>query len=205
MPELLEGLSDAHRVEVLAAVAAVETADAPVCGAAFRALDDATLRGEVERALGAAGRVLLRHHDGWLSGYRDDIADRLVAEGIGVLRPTDRAVLTLVLMHCVAIPRARGEFTAEDWSQAPATTMEELERSRLTQTDIKASLRRLRAAGVLRPKLIAPGPQFQRLTGERRERLSEDLVLLCRPDGMLARVIRRRRAERFNEELADDA
>lgn len=203
MPELLEGLSDAHRVEVLAAVAAVETADVPVPGAAFRALGDPTLRGEVERALGAAGRVLLRHGDSWLSGYRDDIADRLVAEGIGVPRPSDRAVLTLVLLNCVAIPRARGEFTAEDWSEAPATTLEELERSRLTQSDIKASLRRLRAAGVLRPKVIAPGPQFQRLTSERRERLSEDLVLLCRPDGMLARVIRRRRAERLDQERTD--
>jgi hypothetical protein len=205
MPELLENLSDAHRVEVLAAVAAVETADAPVAGAAFRALEDSTLRCEVERTLAAAGRVLLRHDDGWRSGYRDDIADRLVAEGLGVLSPPDRAVLTLVLLHCVAIPRARGEFTAEDWSQAPATTMEELERSRLTQTDIRASLRRLRAAGVLRPKLIAPGPQFQRLTAERRERLSEDLVLLCRPDGMLARVIRRRRAERITKDPTNDA
>jgi hypothetical protein len=203
MPELLEGLSDAHRVEVLAAVAAVETTDAPVAGSAFRALSDPTLRGEVERALAAAGRVLLRHGDGWLSGYDDAQADRLVAEGIGVLAPADRAVLTLVLLHCVAIPRARGEFTSADWSEAPATTMDELERSRLTQTDIKAALRRLRAAGVLRPKVIAPGPQFQRLTPERGERLSEDLVLLCRPDGMLARVIRRRRAERLNQENTD--
>jgi hypothetical protein len=200
MPELLDGLSDAHRVDVLAAVAAVETADVPVAGTSFRALQDPTLRGEVERALVASGRVLLRHGDGWLSGYDDDIADRLAAEGVGVLRPSDRAVLTLVLLHCIAIPRARGVFTAEEWSDAPATTQEELERSRLSPTDIKASLRRLRAAGVLRPKVIAPGPQFRRLTLERRERLSEDLVLLCRPDGLLARVIRRRRAERLNPE-----
>jgi hypothetical protein len=41
------------------------------------------------------------------------------------------------------------------------------------------------------------------LTPERRERLSEELVLLPRPDGMLARVIRRRRADRLNQEKQD--
>lgn len=202
MGDLLAELSDAHRVDVLAAVAAVETADAPVAANAFRALSDPTLRTEVERALHAAGRELLPGEAGWTSGYRDDIGEQLVAKGIGVLPPTDRAVLALVLLHCVAIPRARGQFTGTDWSQAPATCIEELERSRLTLTDIKASLRRLRAAGIVRPKAIAPGPQFQRLTREGRERLSEELVLLSRPDGMLARVIRRRRAERASRENA---
>jgi hypothetical protein len=203
VPEPLTDLSDVQRVAVLAALAAVETADAPVPAVAFRALSDPTLRGQLEQALHAAGRELLANEGGWTSGYRDDIADRLVAEGIGVLRPTDRAVLALVLLHCVAIPRARGTLTGTDWSQAPATNIEELERSRLTLTDIKSSLRRLRAAGIVRPKAIAPGPQFQRLTPERRERFSEELVLLARPDGMLARVIRRRRAERLNHQQAD--
>lgn len=203
MPELLAELSDAHRVDVRAALAAVETADAPVPTRMFKALSDPTLRLEVEGALHATGRKLLRCEDGWMSGYRDDIADRMVAEGIGVLGTSDRAVVALVVLHCVAIPRARGTFTATDWSQAPPTSIEELERSRLTLTDIKASLRRLRAAGIVRPKAIAPGPQFQRLTAERLERLSEELVLLSRPDGMLARVIRRRRAERLTEERSD--
>jgi hypothetical protein len=203
MPDLLAELSEVHRVDVLAALAAVETADAPVASSAYRALSDPTLRRQLEMALHASGRQLLVHDEGWLAGYRDDIADRLAAEGLGVLNRSDRALLALVLLHCIAIPRARGTFTGSDWSEAPATSIEELERSRLTLTEIKSSLRRLRAAGIVRPKTIAPGPQFQRLSPERRERLSEELVLLSRPEGMLARVIRRRRAERRRPEEVD--
>ena len=203
MPELLAGLSQALRAGVLAAVAAVECADAPVSGDDFAALRDPALRRAVEDVLAASGRTLVEHAGGWLSGYRDDIADRLVTEGLGVLSPTDRAVLALVLLHTVAIPRARGRVTSENWSDALPTTVEELERNRhLTQKDIRASLRRLRTAGILRPgrSTITPGPQFLRLTAERSSRLSEDLVLLCHPDGMLAHVIRRRRADRMTRQ-----
>ena len=200
MPELLAGLSQALRADVLAAVAAVESADTVVAGDDFAALRDPALRRAVEDVLAASGRTLVEHPAGWLSGYRDDIADRLVAEGLGVLAPKDRAVLALVLLHTVAIPRARGRVTSEDWTDAIPTTVEELERNRhVTQKDIRASLRRLRTAGILRPghrSAITPGPQFLRLTAERSNRLSEDLVLLCHPDGMLAHVIRRRRADR---------
>ena len=200
MPELLAGLSMPLRADVLAAVAAVETADVPVSEDEFCALSDPALRDAVQRALAATGRTLIEHDSGWLSGYDDRIADRLAAEGLGVLAPTDRAVLALVLLLTVAIPRARGRVNADDWTDAVPTNMDELERNRhLTQKDIRASLRRLRSAGILRPghrAAIAPGPQFLRLTAERCGRLSEDLVLLCHPDGMLAHVIRRRRTDR---------
>ena len=206
MPELLGTLSEALRVEVLAAAAAVDVADAPVPADSFRALADPALRAAVEEALAAAGRCLIGHDDGYISGYRDDIADRLIRDGIGVLRPTDRAVLTLVLLHTVAIPRARGRLDSEDWTQSEPTTVEELNRNRhLHKTDIKPSLRRLRTLGVLRHghrSAIAPGPQFLRLTQERNARLWEELVLLCRPEGMLAQVIRRRRTERLGTENA---
>jgi hypothetical protein len=200
MTELVAGLSQALRADVLASVAAVECADAPVSGEDFAALRDPALRRAVEDVLAASGRTLVEIAGGWLSGYRDDIADRLVTEGLGVLAPKDRAVLALVLLHTVAIPRARGRVASENWSDALPATVEELERNRhLTQKDIRASLRRLRTAGILRPghrSAITPGPQFLRLTAERSSRLSEDLVLLCHPDGMLAHVIRRRRADR---------
>jgi hypothetical protein len=173
MAELLAGLSDALRTDVLAAVAAVECADLPVAGEHFVGLNDPALRRLVEEVLAAS------------------------AEGLGVLSAKDRAVLALVLLHTVAIPRARGRISSEDWTDAVPTTVEELERNRhLTQKDIRGSLRRLRSAGILRPghrAMIAPGPQFLRLTTERSSRLSEDLVLLCHPHGMLADVIRRRR------------
>jgi hypothetical protein len=206
MPELLGTLSEALRVEVLAAAAAVDVADAPVPADSFRALADPALRAAVEEALAAAGRCLIGRDDGYISGYRDDIADRLIRDGIGVLRPTDRAVLTLVLLHTVAIPRARGRLDSEDWTQSEPTTVDELNRNRhLHKTDIQQSLRRLRTLGVLRHghrSAIAPGPQFLRLTQERNARLWEELVLLCRPEGMLAQVIRRRRTERLGTENA---
>ena len=205
MSELLAGLSDAVRADILAAVAAVECAEDPVAGEHFVALGDPALRRLAQDVLAASGRTLIEHPAGWLSGYRSDIADRLVSEGLGVLSPKDRAVLALVLLHTVAIPRARGRITSENWTDALPTTVEELERNRhLTQKDIRTSLRRLRTAGILRPgqrSLIAPGPQFLRLTAERSSRLSEDLVLLCHPTGMLADVIRRRR-ERARQEPA---
>lgn len=201
MPELLDTLSETARVEVLAAAAAVDVADAPIPAQAFRALADPALRATVDDVLSAAGRCLIEHDSGWLSGYRDDITDRLVEEGLGVLDAKDRAVLALVLLHTVAIPRARGRIESENWMLSEPTTVEELERNRhLTSTDIRRSLRRLRALGVLRHgrrAAIAPGPQFLRLTHERNARLWEELVLLCRPEGMLAQVIRRRRAQRI--------
>lgn len=206
MPELLDTLGEAARVEVLAAAAAVDAADAPIPAQAFRALTDPALRATVDGVLSMAGRCLVQHDSGWLSGYRDDIADRLVEEGLGVLDPKDRAVLALVLLHTVAIPRARGRIESENWLLSEPTTVEELERNRhLTSTDIRRSLRRLRTLGVLRQghrAAIAPGPQFLRLTCERNARLWEELVLLCRPEGMLAQVIRRRRAQRLKEETA---
>lgn len=204
MPELLQSLSETARVEVLAATAAVDIADAPVPAQAFRALADPALRAAVDEALSAAGRCLVQHDRGWLSGYRDEIADRLIEEGLGVLEPKDRAVLALVLLHTVAIPRARGRIDSGDWTLAEPTTVEELERNRhLNASDIRRSLRRLRTLGVLRyghRPAIEPGPQFLRLTQERNARLWEELVLLCRSDGMLAQVIRRRRTERLGEE-----
>lgn len=204
----LQSLSEEARSEVLAALAAVETADAPVPGDAYRGLADPSLRGTLEEALQTAGRTLIARDGGWLSGYRNDVADRLAEEGLGVLRPKDRAVLALVLLHTVAIPRARGRIDAEaPWTEAEPTTLEELERNRhLTQVDIKRSLRRLRSMGVLRyghRAAIAPGPQFLRLTEARSAWLWEELLLLCQPDGMLAILIRRRRAEREREEAAN--
>jgi hypothetical protein len=204
MSERLTSLSEVLRVEVLAAANAVDVADEPVPAQAFRALADPALRLVVEEALGALGRCLIAHDSGWLSGYRDDIADRLIEEGLVVLDPKDRAVLALVLLHSVAIPRARGRIDSEDWTVSVPTTVEELERNRhLNATEIRRALRRLRTLGVLRyghRSAIAPGPQFLRLTQERNARLWEELVLLCRPEGMLAQVIRRRRAERLTQE-----
>lgn len=204
-PGILAALGELDRTEVLAAVSAVDVAEQPVAAEHFRALRDPALRRAVDEALASEGRELMEHEGGWLSGYRDEIADRLQREGLGVLAGTDRAVLTLVLLHSVAIPRARGRLDSDDWTQAIPTTMDELKKNTsLTARDIQASVRRLRTLGVLHHGnrgAIAPGPQFLRLTPQRTSRLAEELVLLCRPTGLLAQVIRRRRAAAKDREV----
>src|SRR3954454_18749806 len=97
----LGDLPAGRQADVLAALAAIETADVPVNPAGFRALADPTLRATLSRCLNEQGRILLKVGDRWLSGYDDDVAARLVIEGIGVLTPDDRAVLALVLLHTV--------------------------------------------------------------------------------------------------------
>lgn len=192
----LAELPPARQADVLAALAAVETADAPVAGQEFLALLDPSLTGTLRRCLAEAGRVLLRVGDGWLAGYDDTVAARLAAEGAGVLREDDRAVLALVLLHTVAIPRSRGK-KGTGWAAAEPVAKGELYWSKVPRKTIDASVGRLRDAGILAygaKHRIVPGPQFDRLTERASASLWEELVLVAQPHGVLAQVIRRRRA-----------
>ncbi len=194
----LTDLPDARQAEVLAALAAVETADEPLAPGDFRALLDPSLTAVLRRCLAEGGRVLLRIDGGWLSGYDDTVAARLADDGAGVLRADDRAVLALVLLHTVAIPRARGK-AGTSWSDAEPTSKDELAKSKIPRKTIDASVGRLRDAGVLAygaRHRIVPGPQFGRLTEKASASLWEELVLVAQPHGVMAQVIRRRRATR---------
>lgn len=195
----LQQLDSRSRNAVLAAVAAVEAADTPVEPSRFEALHDPGLRAFVSSALAACGRTLVERDGGWLSSYDDEIADALVADGVGVLSENDRAVLALVLLYTVAIPRARGRINGSDWTEAEPTTVEQLQKHRhLTQREIMASLRKLRSLGILRPGLrgaIVPGPQFLRLSDVRTRRVWDELVIVAQPDSTLAQVIRRRHGQ----------
>ncbi|MET0602009.1 MAG: hypothetical protein ABW167_08485 [Baekduia sp.] len=187
------------RSEVMAAVSAIETSDEPVRVADFQALRDGAMRQIVSGVLAEYGRCLLAVDDGlWTSGYDDDVADEILRASIGTLEPNDRAVLALVLLHCVAMPRAAGRITSPDWTVAEGVDRKVLKFNRsLSGQDIDRSLRRLQARGILRRghrAEIRPGPQFLRLTEARSRALWEDLVLLCRPEGHQAAHIRRRRA-----------
>jgi hypothetical protein len=194
----LTALDERTRGEVMAAVAAVETAEAPVAQRDYQALEDAALRRLVEEALHAAGRCLIDLGDGlWISGYDDQVTDTLTAEDIGNLDPVDRAVLALVLLHTVAIPRAEGRIQSRDWTVAEPTDLRTLcLNRRIGNGVIQASVRRLKARGILRRGHradIVPGPQFLRLTEAHSRALWEDLVVLCKPDGARAAQIRRNR------------
>ena len=203
----LRTLDERTRGDVMAAVAALETAEEPVAQDAFPALADAALRRLVEETLSAGGRCLLdAGGQRWLSGYDDAVADQLSARDIGMLAPVDRAVLALVLLYTVAIPRAEGRITSPDWTVAEPVEMRTLCLNRqIANGTIQASVRRLRARGILRRGNradIVPGPQFLRLTERRSRLLWEDLVVVCKPDGAQAAQIRRNRTRTSTEALA---
>jgi hypothetical protein len=197
MTGALEMLPPPRRADVLAAVCALEYASAPVPLTSFRALAEPALREVVEEVLAAAGRVLLTAGAGFLSGYDDRIANWLAEEGTGILRLEDRAVLTLVLLFSVAIPRAEGRIPHESsWTHAQPVPRARLEKdTHIHRSVIEAALTRLQDAGIVRYTNdgLVPGPQFDRLTPAMSARLFEELVLLAEPEGALAESIRRRR------------
>lgn len=205
---VLGELSERNREEVLAAYAAVEHSPHPVYEAQLPGLRDATLRHHLERLLHKTGRTLVAVGSGqWTSGYRDDVADELTLEGWHPLSDIDRAVLVLVLIHSVAIPRSQGVLSGDTWVSARPTPAEELFRYAQPQRiGVRAALARLRAAGLVQiapargkrssagPAYL-PGPQLNRLTPVKRRRLQEELILAAAPESPLAAAIRARRAD----------
>ena len=207
---VLAELSERHREEVLAGYAALEYSAEPVHEALLLALRDATLRRSLEQVLNRVGRTMVKvgtvH---WTSGYRDDVAGELTAGGWHPLERIDRAILALVLIHSVAIPRSEGglriDQDADAWMSPHPTSPDEIFRhSHLPREEARVSLGRLRAAGLLQLDRrkgtgYIPGPQFNRLTPGARRRLQEELILAAGPDTPLAAAIRVRRLHRPGE------
>ncbi|WP_084781040.1 hypothetical protein [Planobispora rosea] len=195
--DLLGPLDERRRAEVVAAFMAVEHGAEPVHEARFPALRDPVLRRVLAELLQRRGRVLVPGREVWTSGYADD-----AAAGAGtVLGEAERAVLTLVLIHSVAIPRAEGVLPADSWSSPFPAQVEELRRHTMMPIgELEAALRVLRHAGLLSQVKAGeeaggyvPGPQFQRLTGPARRRLQEELILAAGPNTPLAAAVRARR------------
>ncbi|MGC4998427.1 hypothetical protein [Streptomyces sp. DT195] len=193
---LLEALSPQRRADVQTAVYAVETSMLPVPSSGYRALAETPLRMVVESVLASAGRTLLAVGPGYLSGYDDKIRGLLLREGLGVLPVEDRAVLTLVVLFSVVIPRASGAVLPETlWTQGEPVRKERLREAAVSDGVLDAALRRLVDADLVRsvrPGLLL-GHQFLRLTPRVEARLFEELVLLADPHGALAESIQRRR------------
>jgi DNA-binding transcriptional ArsR family regulator len=179
---------------------AVEHAAEPVHEARFAALRDPALRRTLAEMLARRGRTLIQRRDSWISGYDDAVtAPCRLAEG-------ERAVLTLVLVHSVAIPRADGLLSEDTWLSPYPVAVEELRRRTLLPIgELESALRALRQAGLLtQVKAVSdevsggyvPGPQFHRLTTAARKRLQEELILAAGPHTPLASAIRSRRASR---------
>ncbi|GAA2317713.1 hypothetical protein GCM10010149_82600 [Nonomuraea roseoviolacea subsp. roseoviolacea] len=118
------------------------------------------------------------------------------------LGEAERAVLTLVLVHSVAIPRAEGVLPEDTWLSPHPTPAEELRRhTQVPIGELEAALRVLRHAGLLAQVKAGeeaggyvPGPQFHRLTPAARRRLQEELILAAGPHTPLATAVRARRS-----------
>jgi len=205
--DLLQPLSDKQRDALVAAWAALEYGSEPVSEVTLPALRDAALRHLLDQMLRQTGRILVRAGAYlWTSGYRDDVAAELVANGWGVLPPLERAVLTLVLIHSVAIPRAEGHLAGDDWQSPHPTTPTRLRKLSQVhgQRRLSDALQWLRAAGLVRvvrgadPEMAGasyvPGPALRRLTPAARQRLQEDLILAVGPDTVIATAITVRRS-----------
>ncbi|WP_433224594.1 hypothetical protein [Microtetraspora malaysiensis] len=199
-----------RRAELVAAFMAVDHAAEPVHEARFAALRDPALRRTLAEMLARRGRTLIQRRDTWTSGYDDDVTARMAsAPGADTgrrpgLSEGERAVLTLVLVHSVAIPRADGLLSEDTWLSPYPVAVEELRRRTLLPIgELESALRTLRQAGLLTqvkavseetPGGYVPGPQFHRLTAAARRRLQEELILAAGPQTPLATAIRARRA-----------
>ncbi|MFI7447596.1 hypothetical protein ACIBQX_08885 [Nonomuraea sp. NPDC049714] len=219
--DLLSAYDERRRAELVAAFMVVEHTAEPVQEARFAALRDPALRRTLGEMLTRRGRTLIQHRERWISGYDDEAA--AAASGAAPTSPTgvaasspparpggpelgesERAVLTLVLVHSVAIPRAEGLLPEDSWLSPHPTPADELRRhTQLPIGELEAALRVLRHAGLLTQVKAGeeaggyvPGPQFHRLTPAARRRLQEELILAAGPDTPLAAAVRARRSAR---------
>ncbi|WP_246266790.1 hypothetical protein [Nonomuraea typhae] len=200
LDDLLSGYDERRRAELVAAHLVLEHAAEPVPEARFMALRDPAMRRTLGEMLARRGRTLIQQHERWISGYGDATAAEAAAGG--GLGESERAVLTLVLVHSVAIPRAEGALPEDTWLSPYPTPVDELRRhTQLPIGELEAALRTLRHAGLLGQVKAGeeaggyvPGPQFHRLTPVARRRLQEELILAAGPHTPLAAAVRARRS-----------
>jgi biotin operon repressor len=186
-------------VLVRAMVTALESAQGPIARADLPALADPALRRATESALAGCGRALVQTPEGsWTTGYPTPIAQALAREQFGTLGREQRAVLALILLRGVAIPRAQGRLDGTWSSSRHPVALEEIAANRrLSRAAIDEAIRGLRAAGYV---TSAPsggyvlGPAMARLSPAGVEALWEDLIVLARPNGYMADRIRSKRS-----------
>lgn len=219
--DLLAAYDERRRAELVAAYMVVEHAAEPVQEGRFAALRDPALRHTLGEMLARRGRTLIQLRERWTSGYDDTCATATRADpspgetAVGggsqgavaeaeraELGVSERAVLTLVLVHSVAIPRAEGLLPEDSWMSPHPTPVDELRRhTQVPIGELESALRTLRHAGLLAQVKAGeeaggyvPGPQFHRLTPAARRRLQEELILAAGPHTPLAAAVRARRS-----------
>jgi hypothetical protein len=200
----LDRLSQHEIAAVSQAVAVLEQVHGVTGARMLPVLAHPDLRPIVDAQLDTVGRVVVEHRgrdgeiEGYSSGYADDIAGQLAAEGLGVLHPLDRAIVALVLLRCVAMPAAR-DRAPRRWSAAAPVKLARLHDNRaLGNTAITEAVNRLHDLHVLvngRAAGIRPGPAFDRLTAAQRQRIEEDLFILAAPGDPVAAALKRQRTQ----------
>ncbi|SCL26923.1 hypothetical protein GA0070624_3398 [Micromonospora rhizosphaerae] len=207
---VLATLTDRQREHVEAAYALLEHSREPVHRQELLAFQDPTSRDRLEQLLRRTGRVLVQV-DGlrFTSGYDDAVATQLTGSGWQPLTVVERAVLVLVLVYSVAIPRSEERLAQDVWTSPYPTAEEDILRaSKVPAVAAKTALSKLVACGLLgrvRDRVDAeggyvPGPQLLRLTPAVRERLQDQLILAAAPNHPLAAVIRERRNRTISRE-----
>jgi hypothetical protein len=193
------GPVSAGDVLVRAIVTALESAQGPVARADLPALADPALRRATQSALAGCGRALVQTSEGsWTTGYPVPIAQALARKQAGTLSREQRAVLALILLRAVAIPRAQGRLDGSWSSSRHPVALEEIAANRrLPRSAIDEAIRGLRAAGYVTSASSGGyilGPAMARLSPAGTEALWEDLIVLARPNGYMADRIRSRRS-----------
>ena len=183
---------------VRAAVTALENAQGPIARSDLGMLADPAIRRATETALAGCGRTLVLTPEGaWTTGYPDHIATTLAREQAGTLGAEQRAVLALLLLRAVAMPRAQGRLNGAWTSSSHPVSFDELAANRqMSRTRISDALAGLRAAGYVDSVPSGGyilGPAMSRLSPASAEALWEDLIVLARPNGYMAERIRARR------------
>ncbi|GIH24612.1 hypothetical protein Aph01nite_29220 [Acrocarpospora phusangensis] len=176
-------------------VCALDMADGSVDRDDLPMLADPTIQSTVESTLAQSGRSLISlSAREWITGYPDPIAEALVCEGTGTLHPTQRAVLALVLIHTVAIPRSKNPRLDDRWTSKNGVQLDKIIANRaINRTAATNALRALRRAGFIASAQsggYVPGPALSRLTAKQRNMLWEDMIVLGRPHGNMAQRIR---------------
>lgn len=176
----LDMLRQSDAQAVTQAIAVLEQAHGMIDARVLPALSHPDQRPVIDAELDGVGRVV----EGYSSGYADDVADKLAADGLGILSPLDRAVAALVLLRCVAMPAARGR-PPQRWSAAEPVKLARLHDNRaMGNTLISEAVNRLHDMHILvngRGAGIRPGPTFDGLTAAQRRRIEEDLFILAAP------------------------
>ena len=190
---------------IVETVRALEAASSPLRPRDWYALADARLREMVEVRLRAIGRELIEIGEqegkpgGYLTGWSEAASSAIAARRAG-LQVSDLAILSIIYLHSYVLGKVLGEQTISLEEQLGAHEGPD-GRDIVSAGDLEDCLHRLRSRELIdRAKHL--GPALQRLSPSQRRRLDDNLLLLCRPNSLLARQIRQDRQQQGHSEVA---